>query len=50
MTPEGVHFRCNACKKPPEEISEYVDIAEELNTTPARFVQTEEGMPLGVAP
>lgn len=40
---EGVHIRCNGCKRTPEEISEYVDMAEELNTTPARFVQTDEG-------
>lgn len=35
--------RCAVCKRRPEEIAEYVDMAKAERTTPRAFVLAEEG-------
>lgn len=34
---------CMRCKKTPAELEEYVEAAEDMRTTPDRYVRIEEG-------
>jgi hypothetical protein len=36
-------MRCKICGKAPNEINEYIEMAEEKGLTPEEFVKTEEG-------
>lgn len=34
---------CIGCKKPPDQIQEFIDAAKENETSPEEYVRTEEG-------
>ena len=38
-----LEIKCIGCGKPPEEIEEYIEAAEDEATTPTLYVQREEG-------